>query len=475
MESYSELRRKLVAGDTSCRAIVEDSIGRIEKGRHLNAFLSSFAESAATRADEIDARLKSGTAGALAGMTIAVKDNIAVRDEQLTCGSKILDGFRSLYSATVIERLEAADAIIVGKTNMDEFAMGSSNETSHYGPALHPLDNERVPGGSSGGSGVAVAAGMTLGSLGSETGGSVRQPAAFLGVVGMKPTYGRVSRYGLVAFASSLDQVSPFARNVADAALILRTIAGEDPNDATSSGATVDDYCSGLDEASVRGLRIGVPSEYFIPGMHPAVVAAMENVRKHLVDAGAEIVEISLPHTEYTIPCYYVIATAEASSNLSRFDGMRYGYRTPETRNLEETYERSRSEGFGAEVKRRIMLGTFVLSSGYYDAYYRKAQQVRRLLHQDMENAFAKVDLILAPTTPTPAFRLGEKTADPIAMYLSDIFTAAANLTGNPAISIPVGTDSETGLPVGAQLIARHFDERTMFRAAAAIERALQE
>jgi aspartyl-tRNA(Asn)/glutamyl-tRNA(Gln) amidotransferase subunit A len=473
--SYGEHRRRLDAGETTCSATVAESFRRIEEGRHLNAFLSLLEQRAAARASEIDERIAAGTAGRLAGMTFAIKDNIAMRGEQLTCGSKILTGFRSLYSATAVERLEAADAIVVGRTNMDEFAMGSSNENSFFGPVLNPLDNERVPGGSSGGSGAAVAAGMCMASLGSETGGSVRQPAAFLGLVGVKPTYGRVSRYGLVAFASSLDQISPFAHSVHDAALILETIAGRCENDATSSPEPVGSYTEGLDGADVRGLRIGLPREYFIEGMHPSVTTAMDDVRRRLVDAGAQVVEVSLPHTEYTIPTYYVIATAEASSNLARFDGARYGYRSPDARTVQEMYEMSRSEGFGPEVKRRIMLGTFVLSSGYYDAYYRKAQQVRHLIHRDMEHAFADVDLLLCPTTPTPAFRLGEKTADPIAMYLSDIFTAAANLAGVPAISVPAGRDAASGLPVGVQFIARKFDESTMFRAGAWLERSLGE
>ena len=471
-ESYRELRRRLDAGETTCAQIVADSFDTIQRGSTLNAFLVTLPAEAAQRAAEVDARIQAGTAGPLAGMTVALKDNIALKDAQLTCGSKILTGFTSLYSATVVERLLAADAIIVGKTNMDEFAMGSSNETSFFGPAYHPLDSTRVPGGSSGGSGIAVATGMACGSLGSETGGSVRQPAAFLGVVGVKPTYGRVSRYGLVAFASSLDQISPFARTVYDAALMTEIIAGHDPNDTTSSSEPVPSYTNGLDEADVRGMKIGLPREYFIDGMDEAVVARMQELQRRLEDAGAEIVEISLPHTKHTIPCYYVIATAEASSNLARFDGARYGYRSPNAETLEEMYELSRTEGFGAEVKRRIMLGTFVLSSGFYDAYYRKAQQVRRLLHRDMVEAFQQVDLILAPTTPTPAFRLGEKTSNPISMYLSDIFTAAANLTGVPAISFPIGNDSN-GLPIGAQFMAPHFQEGRMFAGAAWAERAL--
>jgi aspartyl-tRNA(Asn)/glutamyl-tRNA(Gln) amidotransferase subunit A len=472
-ESYRELRGRLDAGETTCAETVTESFRRIEEGKRYNAFLSLFHERAALRAAEIDERLSTGTAGPLAGMTLAIKDNIAVRDAGLTCGSRILENFTSLYSATAIERLEAADAIIVGKTNMDEFAMGSSNENSYFGPALNPLDPSRVPGGSSGGSGVAVAAGKTYGSLGSETGGSVRQPAAFMGLVGVKPTYGRVSRYGLVAFASSLDQIGPFARTVHDAALLTQIIAGHDENDSTSALQAVGSYTDGLDTYDVRGLRVGIPKEYFIEGIHPSVMAAMDRMRERLRDAGAEIVEISLPHTEYTIPCYYVIATAEASSNLARFDGARYGYRSPNAKTVDEMYEMSRSEGFGPEVQRRIMLGTFVLSSGYYDAYYRKAQQVRNLIYRDMENAFQQVDMILTPTTPTPAFKLGEKMNDPIAMYLSDIFTAGANLAGNPAISIPAGSDPETGLPVGIQFIARHFDEAGMFKVAAWAERAM--
>ena len=465
-ETYTEFRRRLDAGQTTCAETVNEALRGAEEKSSLNAFISLTAERARQRAAEIDEQVKGGTAGPLAGMTLAIKDNIAMKDQGLTCGSRILDGFTSIYSATALERLEAAGAIVIGKTNMDEFAMGSSNENSFFGPALHPLDDTRVPGGSSGGSGVAVAAGICHGALGSETGGSVRQPAAFLGLVGVKPTYGRVSRYGLVAFASSLDQISPFARSVDDAALILETIAGADEKDATSSSAAVEGYGGAIEADAMRGMRIGIPAEYTVEGMHPAVTRALDETRSRLSDAGAEIVEISLPHTEYTIPCYYVIATAEASSNLARFDGARYGYRSPNATTLEEMYEMSRSEGFGAEVKRRIMLGTFVLSSGYYDAYYRKAQQVRRLIHDDFARVFDRVDLILTPTTPTPAFKLGEKVNDPISMYLSDIFTAAVNLAGVPAISVPAGNDPETGLPIGVQFIARHFDEATMFKAA---------
>lgn len=468
-ESYRDFRRLLDSGETTCINRVETALSNAAVTRELNAFIDTHDDQARQRAIDIDSRVAAGTAGRLAGMILGIKDNIAYQGHRLTCGSKILEGFTSLYTATAVERLLNEDAIVLGRTNMDEFAMGSSNETSFYGPVLHPSNPDRVPGGSSGGSGVAVASGVCHASLGSETGGSVRQPAAFLGLVGVKPTYGRVSRYGLVAFASSLDQISPFANTVYDAALVLSVIAGADPNDATSTSIEVPDYTEELHRADVSGMRIGIPKEYMSDGISYSVAEAMLAMRARLEDCGATVVEVSLPHTPYTIPTYYVIATAEASSNLARFDGARYGYRSPNAVSLDEMYELSRSEGFGDEVKRRIMLGTFVLSSGYYDAYYRRAQQVRRLIHNDMIAAFQSVDLLLAPTTPTPAFRLGEKATDPISMYLSDIFTAAANLAGVPAISIPSGTDSETGLPVGLQFMAPHFHESAMFRAAGAM------
>jgi len=473
-ESYADYRRRLDAGTTTCVEGVRAALACVSETAQLNAFVETFDEEARQRAVEIDLRLRDGSAGPLAGMIVGVKDNIAFSNHHLTCGSKILGGFRSLYSATALQRLVDADAIVLGRTNMDEFAMGSSNENSIYGPVLHPADHERVPGGSSGGSGVVVATGACHTALGSETGGSVRQPASFLGLVGLKPTYGRVSRYGLVAFASSLDQISPFARTVRDAAMVLGVIAGRDENDATSSASAVPDYAAALDGYSLRGMRIGIPVEYTPHGAHPSVVDTLALTERRLVDLGAQIVRISLPHTDYIIPTYYVIATAEASSNLARFDGARYGYRSPSASTLDEMYELSRSEGFGAEVQRRIMLGTFVLSSGYYDAYYRRAQQVRRLIHDEMVRAFDDVDLLLAPTTPTPAFKLGEKASDPLSMYLSDIFTAAANLAGIPAVAVPAGTDPQTGLPVGVQFMARHFDEVTMLKAAAAIEDATQ-
>ena len=471
MESFREYRDRLLAGEITCASAVAGALERIEGDSGLNAFLSVTADRARQRAEEIDRQIASGSAGRLAGMIVGVKDNIAVAGEQLSCASKILENFTSLYSATAVARMEAEGAIVIGKLNLDEFAMGSSTENSAFGPVLNPLDRERVPGGSSGGSAAAVAAGMVHTALGSETGGSVRQPAAFTGTVGVKPTYGRVSRYGLVAFASSFDAIGPIARNVHDAALLTEVIAGHDPNDMTSSNVEVGDYTAGVDRAEIAGMKIGVPSEYLIEGIDPSVAAAIDELRHRMRDAGAEVVDISLPHTEYVIPTYYVLAPAEASSNLARYDGVRYGHRSEGAETVEEMYQLSRSEGFGPEVQRRIMLGTFVLSSGYYDAYYRKGQQVRTLINRDFEEAFGRVDLILTPTTPTPAFRFGEKTGDPLAMYLSDIFTAGANISGVPAISVPFGRDEATGMPLGAQLIAPRFHEGRMFRGAAWVER----
>ena len=470
MRAYRDVREEIVSGTLTCASAVAGAFERIEEGRDLNAVLSTTEQRARAKAEEVDRKIAEGNPGRLAGMIVGVKDNIAIEGEQLTCGSKILEGFTSLYSATAIERLEAEDAIIVAKTNLDEFAMGSSNENSAFGPVLNPLDRERVPGGSSGGSAAAVAGGLVQVALGSETGGSVRQPGAFTGTVGVKPTYGRVSRYGLVAFASSLDQIGPLATNVHDAALVTEIIAGEDPRDMTSSGREVGSYTEGLQDATVEGKIIGVPKEYIVEGLDPAVAAAIDELSRKIEDAGATVREISLPHTDYVIPTYYVLATAEASSNLARYDGVRYGHRSKEATTLEEMYELSRSEGFGPEVKRRIMLGTFVLSSGYYDAYYKKGQQLRTLIGQDFSTAFAEVDLILAPTAPTPAFRFGEKTEDPIAMYLSDIYTAAANIAGIPALSVPCGTDPQSGMPLGVQVMAPHFEEKRMFEGGAWIE-----
>lgn len=415
----------------------------------LNCFLQIF--------DSADEFSSQATSNKLQGMTVAVKDVLALQGKGLTCASKILENFESLYSATAVQRLIANGASIVGKTNMDEFAMGSSNENSAYGIVRNPWDLERVPGGSSGGSAVAAAIGACDIALGTDTGGSIRQPAAFTGTVGLKPTYGRISRYGLTAFASSFDTVGTFSRTLEAAAKALEAMAGADEHDATSARVDVEEYSLALGK-DVKGLRIGIPKEYFGEGIEPDVHAALEESKKKLLEAGCSLVDISLPHTQYCIAVYYILTTAEASSNLARFDGIRYGKRGTGVHSLEETYVRSRTEGFGREVKRRIMLGTYVLSSGYYDAYYMRAQKVRRLIKQDFIEAFTQCDAILTPTTPTTAFKIGQKTSDPLAMYLNDIFTVSANIAGVPAISIPVGLDSNR-LPIGAQLITNDFEE----------------
>ena len=454
----------LRGGTTTCVHVTEHYLDSIEKGKHLNAFLSVFQEKALDQARNVDRKLAEGKAGTLAGMVIAIKDVLCMKNEVVTCGSRILEHFVSLYDATVIERLLAEDAILIGKTNMDEFAMGSSTENSAFGAVRNPVDEKRVPGGSSGGSCVAVAAGMAHTALGTDTGGSIRQPAAFCGIVGLKPTYGRVSRYGLVALSSSFDQIGPFANSVADAARVLQVIAGHDERDATSARIPVPDYLASL-TGDVRGMRIGVPREAFVEGLNVEVRAAIERAIDRLKEGGAKIQEVSLPHSEYVISAYYILMTAEASSNLARYDGARYGHRASPVRDLTEMYTRSRSEGFGAETKRRIMLGTYVLSAGYYDAYYRKAQKVRRLIQQDFFEAFRIVDCVLLPTSPTTAFGFGEKMDDPLEMYLSDIYTVSANLAGVPAISVPCGEDSG-GLPIGVQLLGRQFEEGTILKVA---------
>ncbi len=420
------------------------------KNAELNCFLEIFEE------DRYAARQ-----GSLSGMSVAVKDVLALKDARLTCGSKFLEPFQSLYTAACVQRLMDAGASIVGKTNMDEFAMGSSNENSAYGPVLNPWDTTRVPGGSSGGSAVAAAIGACTVALGTDTGGSIRQPAAFCGVVGMKPTYGRISRYGLTAFASSFDTVGTFSRTLEDTARALEVMSGFDEMDSTSSRVPVEKYSNALSR-DVAGLRIGIPKEYFGEGIEPDVRRLVEESKAKLQKAGCTIVDVSLPHSKYCVADYYILTTAEASSNLARFDGIRYGRRAQGVTSLEDTYRKSRSEGFGREVKRRIMLGTYVLSSGYYDAYYTRAQKVRRLITQDFGIAFGECDALLTPTTPTTAFKFGEKVSDPLAMYLNDIFTVSANIAGVPAMSVPVGLDSN-GLPVGAQLITKHFDESTLF------------
>jgi aspartyl-tRNA(Asn)/glutamyl-tRNA(Gln) amidotransferase subunit A len=460
----------IARGETSAAVLTGECLSAIEqKNNVINAYLSVDREGALAQAKRIDAAAAAGEAlGPLAGVPIGIKDVLTMEGLPSTAGSKILEGYRPPYTATAVSRLLGAGAVILGKINCDEFAMGSSNENSAYGPVRNPHDTDRVPGGSSGGSAAAVAAGMAVATLGSDTGGSIRQPASFCGVVGILPTYGRVSRYGLIAFASSLDRVGPFAASVRDAALVLNVIAGHDPMDATSSTKPVPDYTAEIDKG-VAGMRLGVPAEYFGEGLDPEVRSAIEAGIEKLRASGAEIVPVSLPHTKYAVPTYYVIATAEASANLSRFDGVRYGYRAPEAKTLADMYRLSREGGFGAEVKRRILLGTYVLSAGYYDAYYKKAQQVRRLLTDDFVSAFKNVDAILTPAAPTPAFKIGEKTDDPMAMYLADIYTVTANLAGICGISVPCGSSRE-GLPIGLQILGSHFAESTVIRVAQAVE-----
>lgn len=461
-ESYDSYRTRLFNGEETVEQRISEHLSVINKRKNLNAFLTVFDEEAAKRAWEIDGKIKSKKAGPLAGMVIAVKDVVCMKGKIITCGSKILKNYEAVYDATVIQKLRDADAIFIGKTNMDEFAMGSSGENSAFGATKHPLDESRVPGGSSSGSCVAVAAAMATTSLGSDTGGSIRQPAGLCGIVGLKPTYGRVSRYGLVAFASSFDQIGPFAHSARDAARVLQVIAGSDENDSTSANIDVPDYLSAMNR-NVKGMKIGLPKEYFSEALNPEIRSILQKKIEVLKNAGAEIIEVSLPHSRYTISTYYILATAEASSNLARYDGARYGYRSPDATTLESMYVKSRSEGFGDEVKRRIMLGTYVLSSGYYDAYYRKAQQVRRLIQNDFSDAFKNVDCILTPISPTTAFKLGEKMDDPLQMYLNDIYTVSANLAGIPGISIPAGVD-KNGLPIGVQLLSKQFDEATILK-----------
>jgi aspartyl-tRNA(Asn)/glutamyl-tRNA(Gln) amidotransferase subunit A len=470
--TIGSLQERLASGEIKAADLCRAALDRIESLRELNAFITVTAEGAMATAQELDRGIERGKQlPPLAGAVIAVKDNMVTRGVRTTAGSRILFNYKPPYSATVVERLQAAGALLIGKTNLDEFAMGSSTENSAYGPVKNPWDRSRVPGGSSGGSAVAVAAGMAIGALGSDTGGSVRQPASFTGVVGLKPTYGRVSRYGLIAFGSSLDQIGPFANSVEDVARILGVIAGHDPNDSTSSDAQVGDYVAALN-GDVRGLRVGVPREYYGLGLDAEVKEKIEAAIRELEKMGAEIIEVSLPHTEYAVPVYYLIATAEASANLARYDGVRYGFRAEEAATLKEMYSRSRDQGFGAEVKRRIMLGTYALSAGYYDQYYGKAQKVRTLIERDFREAFGRCDVIATPTSPTPAFKLGEKADDPLEMYLSDIYTITANLAGVPALSLPCGLSS-SGLPIGVQLIGKQFDEARLLRAAHNLEQGL--
>jgi aspartyl-tRNA(Asn)/glutamyl-tRNA(Gln) amidotransferase subunit A len=464
-----ELHHLLGTREISARDVTEAFYRRIEAlDDRVHAYLTLTRERALAQADQADRRRQLGEAGPLLGVPLALKDVICTEGVRTTCGSKILHNFVPPYDATVVERLKVAGAIVLGKANMDEFAMGSSTEHSAYGITRNPWDLSAIPGGSSGGSAAAVAADECAAALGTDTGGSIRQPAACCGIVGLKPTYGRVSRYGLVAFASSLDQIGPMTKDVRDAAILLNVIGGNDPRDSTSADVAMPDYTRALTE-SIKGVRIGIPRQYFIEGIDPEVERAVRAALKVLEEVGATADEVSLPHTEYGVAAYYILAPSEASSNLARYDGIKYGYRTPQWSHLRDMYMRTRDEGFGAEVKRRIMLGTYALSAGYYEAYYKKAQQVRTLIRRDFEEAFQQVDVLVTPTSPTPAFKIGEKIDDPLQMYLSDVCTITINLAGIPAISLPCGFSS-AGLPIGLQIIGKPFAEETILRVAHAFE-----
>jgi len=465
LHEAGDLLRKRQISSRELTLALFDRIHQLD-GR-IHAYISVNEDSALREANRADERLKTADAAPFLGIPFAIKDNFLVRDLPATCASKILANFIAPYDATSVKKLRDAGAVFLGKTNLDEFAMGSSTENSAVGPTANPWNTDRVPGGSSGGSAAAVAADLCIAAVGTDTGGSIRQPAACCGIVGFKPTYGRISRYGIVAFASSMDQVGPMTKDVTDAALLLEVLAGFDSSDSTSSDVAVPQYVARLN-GDIKGLRIGIPREYFVSGMEREVEAAVRNAIKLLANNGAVVEEISLPHTEFATAVYYIVATAEASSNLARYDGMRYGNRA-DARDLTETYMLTRDEGFGREVKRRIMLGTYVLSAGYFDAYYLKAQQVRTLVKRDFDAAFERCDLIVTPTAPTTAFSIGAKTEDPLQMYLSDIYTISANLAGLPALSLPCGFDSH-GLPIGLQMIGKAFDESTILQAAHAYE-----
>lgn len=471
--TIASTRTAIAEKQFSASHLVEEFYRKIRaEDKDIHAYLTLCEQRAYAQAKMIDDMVGKGEPlPPLAGVPIGIKDVLATCGVRTTAGSKILDHYVPPYDCTAVARLEAAGAIILGKTNCDEFAMGSSNENSAYGPVRNPCDRSRVPGGSSGGSAAAVAAGTAVATLGSDTGGSIRQPASFCGVVGLMPTYGRVSRYGLIAFASSLDHVGPITKTVKDAAILLRAIAGRDPLDSTSADTPVPNYEEEIGRP-ITGVKLGVPKEYFGEGLDADVRAAVESAIDLLREAGAQIVPISLPHTAYAIPTYYVIATAEASSNLARYDGVRYGFRAEKPRTLAEMYRKTRDQAFGPEVKRRIMLGTYALSSGYYDAYYRKAQQARTLITHDFEQAFQRVDAIITPTAPTPPFKLGEKTRDPLSMYLADIYTVTADLAGVPGISVPCGR-TESGLPIGVQVLGRHFDEAMVIRIGHVVEHGM--
>jgi aspartyl-tRNA(Asn)/glutamyl-tRNA(Gln) amidotransferase subunit A len=469
--TIASVHEALLAKKTSARELAQDFYAQIElRNPALNAFLALCPDRAYAQADRVDAAVTQGTPlGPLAGVPVAIKDVISTEGVRTTCGSKILEDYTPPYDATAIERLERAGAVILGKTNCDEFAMGSSNENSAYGPVRNPVALDRVPGGSSGGSAAAVAAGLSVVALGTDTGGSIRQPGAYCGVPAMMPTYGRVSRYGLIAFASSLDRIGPFATTIADAATVMSVIAGHDSNDSTSAAVAIPDYLTEI-EKPVAGLRIGVPEDYFGAGLDAEVKNKVQAGITLLEKLGCKRVPLKMPHTDYAIATYYIVATAEASSNLARYDGVRYGLRVQGS-TLMDMYRKTRARGFGPEVKRRIMLGTYALSSGYYDAYYLRAQKVRSLIARDFAEAFEKVDAIITPTAPTPAFRLGEKTADPLEMYLADIYTVTGSLAGVPGISVPCGK-SAAGLPVGMQIFGSHFGEGRILQLACAFEKA---
>ncbi len=470
--SYLSLRKKLLAREINCETVVRGYIERIQKNRDNNVYITVFDKGAIERARVLDKKLEEGhVPGKLFGLPMAIKDNLSVKDAPLTCASGILSQYSAVYNATAVERLLAEDAIFLGKVNMDEFAMGSSNENSSFGPVPNPYDQTRVPGGSSGGSAAAVAADLAMVALGSDTGGSVRQPAGFCNVVGLKPTYGRISRYGLVAFGSSFDQIGVLSKNSDDAALVLGVIAGKDEADTTSSHHPVSDYAEEMDNVSVKGLKIGVPNEFFPKTLDKGVASVVNARLEELREAGAELVQITLPESDYAIAAYYILTTAEASSNLARFDGARYGYRSKDAEDLAGMYVNSRTEGFGSEVKRRIMLGTYVLSAGYYDTYYKKAQQVRRVFLNRYKEALSKVDVIAGPTSPFPPFGIGDKMDDPLEMYLADVFTVPASIAGMPALSVPAGFDG-SGLPVGLQLIGDFFTEGKLLGVAREIQNA---
>jgi aspartyl-tRNA(Asn)/glutamyl-tRNA(Gln) amidotransferase subunit A len=478
MELYGltihELRDMLKKGETTALSTARSVFDRIKAvDDRIKAYITVTEDAALSEAAEADLRLKASDAGSpLLGIPIAVKDNMCTAGIRTTCASKILGNFIPPYDATVVARLKKSGAVICGKPNMDEFAMGSSTENSGYFITRNPWDIERIPGGSSGGSAAAVAAGECIAALGSDTGGSIRQPAACCGVVGLKPTYGRVSRYGLVAFASSLDQIGPITKDVTDAAILMNVISGHDPKDSTSADIGVPDFTAAL-KKDIKGMKIGIPKEYFIEGMDPEVDKAVRDAVKILEGLGASIKEVTLPHTGYAVATYYILATSEASSNLARYDGVKYGVRAEGVKDLLDLYMKSRSQGFGPEVKRRIMLGTYALSAGYYEAYYKKGQQARTLIKRDFDEAFRSVDIIATPTAPTAAFKIGEKSADPLQMYLSDIFTISVNLAGIPGISVPCGF-TRNNLPIGLQLLGRHFDEEAILRASFAYEQATE-